>query len=197
MIKRITAVLFLVFGLAIVGEAQVVTPPSVNPVTQQWSVYTSVVALPGGKSSLAGTDSGVVFTPSANFDLGDRNLLSTDGILEYYAGYADYRFPGISVSCNNMATNLNCLRLRFGITGSFGVARVSGINHYGFTAGAPVDYSLTQSGSWTVGGKFEYLHFPGYPAKALIELNSAFHFPTPSQATAARTRQQGIYVPRF
>lgn len=161
--------------LAIPAMAQT-TPAAAVPVTQTWSAQMSAVALPGGKNSIAGTDAGISFTPSPNLDLFDRNLLSSDGTLKYFAGGFNYRFPAISVAANNASQNVNFLRVQFFATGSFGVAQVNSVNHYGFTAGGGVNYELTQGGAWTLGGKAEYAHFPDYPGHAIVEINTGFHF---------------------
>lgn len=172
--SRILTLLCLIASFTVPAFSQ--SAPPAQPVTQQWSLTTSAVALPGGKTSIAGTDSGISFTPSANFDIFDRNLLSNDGSLKYFAGGVTYRLPIISTKLNNMASNTDFLRFQFAPTASFGIAQVNGVNHYGFTAGARVDYMLNASGSWTFGGKGEYAHFPGYDGKAIVELNAAFHF---------------------
>ena len=166
-----------VFFLASVVAVLAALPASAQdqPVTQTWSFQTTGVGLPGGKA-ISGVDGGVTFTPSANLDLFERNLISTDHSLGYYAGGVTYRFPAISTKANNAAQNVNFLRVRFGLKGSFGVARVNGVNHYGFTAGPTVDYSLTKTGSWTFGGSVEYAHFPQYAGKAIVELGPTFHF---------------------
>lgn len=158
------------------ASAQTTTTTTEQPVTQTWSVQTSAVALPGGKNSIAGTDAGIMFTPSPNLDLFDRNLLSSDQTLEYYAGGENYRFPAISVAANNSSQNVNFLRVQFFQTASFGIARVENVNHYGFTAGGGLNYQLTSGGAWTLGAKAEYAHFPDYAGKAIIEVNAGFHF---------------------
>jgi hypothetical protein len=168
--KLLTLGLFFLFPFVVFGQ----TPEA--PVTQAWSMNTSAVTLPGGKASIAGVDSGITFTPSANLDLFDRNLITSDSNLQYYAGGIAYRLPAVSTKANNLATNANFLRVRFSVLGSFGVARVFNINHYGYTAGVGVDYSLTQSGSWTFGGSGEYAQFPGYGSHVIVKVNAAFHF---------------------
>lgn len=176
-LAAIAAVYFL---LAVPAFAQTTTAPaaptSTEPVTTTWSTQASAVALPGGKNSVAGTDAGITFAPSPNFDLFDRNLLSSDGTLQYYAGGEDYYFPAISVAANNASPTVDFLRLRFFETASFGEARVSSVNHYGFTAGGGVQYQLTSGGAWSLGARAEYAHFPGYSGNAIIEVNAAFHF---------------------
>lgn len=176
--RAVFAAVAMVCLLALGASAQTATTTTepAQPVTQTWSTQVSAVALPGGKNSIAGTDAGITFTPSPNLDLFDRNLLSSDQTLQYYAGGVNYRFPAISVAANNASQNVNFLRVQFFATGSVGVAKVSSINHYGFTAGGGVNYQLTSGGAWTLGGKAEYAHFPGYPGSAIVEMNAAFHF---------------------
>ena len=163
--------LFLLLAAPVFAQ----TPPPLG-ITQSWSFQTSGVALPGGKTSVAGVDSGITFAPSSKFDLFDRNLLSNDGSLKFFGGGFDYYLPALSVKLNNLSPNVNFLRVRFAPTGSFGIAQVDGKNHYGFTAGGRVDYLLTESGRWTMGAKAEYVHFPVYSGKALVEIDASLHF---------------------
>ena len=158
------------------GQTPAPAPAPSLGITQQWSLQTSAVALPGGKSSIAGTDSGITFTPTSNFDIFDRNIISTDGTLKFFGGGFDYYLPALSVKLNNEATNTNFLRVRFAPTGSVGIAQIAGVNHYGFTAGFRADYMLTSTGTWTLGAKGEYVHFPEFAGKALVEVNASFHF---------------------
>jgi hypothetical protein len=166
-------VILLGFPSAAIGQGN---PPEPTATTQTWSINASGVALPGGKTSIAGVDSGVSFAPSADFILSDRNLVSSDHSLMYFAGQFQLTLPQLSKTFNNMASNVNFLRVRFAPVGSFGVVQVSGRNHYGYTAGAEFDYMLTPKGGWTLGAKGEYAHFPGYSGNAIIEVNASFHF---------------------
>lgn len=169
------ALLFAAFSLACPAYAQ--TPaPEPTATTQSWSANVSGVALPGGKTSFAGVDSGIGFQPSADFGISERNLLSSDGSLKYFGGGFQITVPQLSVATNNLASNVNFLRVRFIPEGSFGVVLANGREHYGFTAGLRIEYMLTKTGSWTIGGKGEYLHFPGYPGHSLVELPVSFHF---------------------
>jgi hypothetical protein len=167
---RLAAVLAAWLGLAGVAFAQAVP-------TQTWSLTTSAVTLPGGKSSIVGVDSGISFTPTPNFDLFERNINSNDGSFGFYGGGVSYRLPAVGTKLNNMSPNVNFLRLLFAPTASFGVVRLAnGAQHYGFTAGVRADYQLTAGGAWTLGVKGEYAQFPGVPSHAAISLNTAFHF---------------------
>jgi len=144
---------------------------------QTWSLTTSALTLPGAGKTLVGVDSGLSFTPTPNFDLFDRNIVSNDGSFGFYGGGQTYRFPAIGTKLNNTSPNVNFLRLQVAETTSFGVVRLaSGANHYGYTAGIRVDYQLTSGGAWTFGAKGEYVQFPGVPAHAAVSFNTAFHF---------------------
>lgn len=169
--KKLFTAVALFLGLALPGLAQTA------PATQTWSLTTSAITLPGGGKTIVGVDSGISFTPTPNFDLFDRNLLSNDGSFGFYGGGQTYRFPVIGTKLNNMSPNVNFLRLQFSETASFGVVRLaSGKQHYGYTAGTRVDYQLTSGGAWTLGVKAEYVQFPGVPSHAAVSLNTAFHF---------------------
>lgn len=168
---------FRIFGVLVTWLALCVAAfPQSAPVTQQFSLNTSAITLPGGVNSIAGTDSGLTYTPSSNFDLLDRNLLTTDNKLQYFAGGETYRFPELSKWFNNKSTNTNFLRVQLFETASFGVARVNSVNHYGFTAGIGANYMLNNSGSWNFGGSGEYAQFPGYPSHVIVKLGVTFRF---------------------
>lgn len=176
--NKVLSILGLILLGASISMAQ--STPANPPVTQPFSVQTSAITLPGGhgktNNSIVGTDSGITFTPSTNLDLFDRNLLSSDGSLKYFAGGVNYRLPALSLGANNKASNVNFLRVQFYLIGSFGVAQVNAVNHYGYTAGAGANYMLNNSGSWTSGGSGEYAHFPGYPGKSIVKLEIKYHF---------------------
>jgi len=164
-----------------VVSAQTPAPAPVDPQYQTFSVTTSVVSLPGGKSTFAGVDSGITFTPTPNVDLLERNLIATGAGFSYFAGGFNYRIKPLSIGLNNLSPNVNGLRLQFFVTASAGVNRITAgtvtAQHYGFTGGGGVNYSLTKSGSWTLGGKVEYAKFPGFANNTWIAvLNPAFHF---------------------
>jgi hypothetical protein len=168
------AKLLLLFVL--LSGAAMAQTPAPTPTTT-WSLTTSAMTLPGAGKTIMGVDSGISFSPTPKLDLFDRNLISNDGSFGYYAGGLTYHLPAISTALNNVSPNVNFLRLQFSPTASFGVVRLgSGIQHYGFTGGVRVDYSLTASGGWTLGAKTEYVQFPGVPSHAAVSLNAGFHF---------------------
>jgi hypothetical protein len=168
--RFIPTVLLLLFAVSASAQTPAAT-------TQTWSLTTSAVTLPGGKMSIMAVDSGIAFTPTVNFDLFDRNLLSNDGNFKFFGGGQNYRFPAISRKLNNVSPNVNFLRLQLSETASFGVVRLNGgAQHYGWTAGLRADYALTSGGALTLGVKAEYVQFPGVPSHVAISINPAFHF---------------------
>lgn len=172
--KRLISLLLLLFALPCFAQT---APP-----TTTFSANTSVISLPNGKQTFAGVDSGITFSPTPNFDLLERNLISTGPGFQYFAGGTNYRIKPLSVGFNNMSSNVNGLRFQFGITESVGVVRITDSNgvtrqHYGFTGGGFVNYSLTQGGMFTMGATVEYAKFPGFANNTwIVKLSPAIHF---------------------
>jgi hypothetical protein len=177
--KYLLIVLGALLFLPALAPAQTAPAPA-EPQYQTFSLNTSVVALPGGKQTFAGMDSGITFTPTPNFDLLDRNLVATGAGFEYFAGGFNYRIKPLSIGLNNASPNVNGLRLQFFVTASAGVDRITSgtvtTQHYGFTAGGGVNYLLNAAGTWTLAAKVEYADFPGFARKPIVMLNPAFHF---------------------
>ena len=172
------AVAALLLGLAFPALAQTPAPP---PVTT-FSLTSTALALPGGKSTFAGTDAGMTFTPTPNFDLREDNIVAPSGnFLGFYGGF-NYRLPVLSTKLNNVSPNLNGYRFQFYITGSAGVDRITDAagnarQHYSFLAGGGVQYDLTSSGTWTLGAEVRYAKLPGLINNtAIVTFGPQFHF---------------------
>lgn len=174
--------LFAVLILAVSALGQTLpSAPEPQLVTQTWAFTTSVVALPGNHQTIAATDSGILFTPSPNLDLFDRNLIGSDGVLKFFGAGGNYRIAWLNKKLDNLSQNVNFLRVQIGVSASAGIDQISlggtTKNHFAFTGGPFVNYMLNKSGSWTLGGKFEYAKLVGYQNNGWIaQINPAFHF---------------------
>lgn len=135
--------------------------------TNTWNVTTTVISLPGNKSTVAGTDAGMALTVTPNFDIRDENIVSSN--MQYYGGGFNYRLPSIAKWINNgSATNFPALDFKFYLDGTFGMVSapassgVGSAQHYGFTAGGGVLYQIAGSQTWALGAEINYAKFPGY-----------------------------------
>lgn len=156
------------------------------PQLQPFSLTSTAMALPGGKSTVAATDQGFSFTPTPNFDLRYDTFIapnpnSSSTFTAFFGGF-NYRLPILSTKVNNVSPTINGFRFQFYITGSAGVDRVtdsSGVTkqHYSFLGGGGVNYDLTQSGKWTLGVEAEYAKLPGLVNNtAVVKFGPAIHF---------------------
>jgi hypothetical protein len=164
------------FG-TIVADAQVVsTVPPVNTFT----LTATPLALPSGQSTFMGTDAGFTFTPTQNFDLREDNLVAPSANFTAFFGGFNYRLPVLSTKLNNVSPNLNGYRFQFYITASAGVDRIAAATtreHYSFLAGGGVQYDLTGSGTWTLGGEVRYAKLPGLANNtAIVTFGPSIHF---------------------
>lgn len=175
--------LFLAVAFAVLPSFAQSTPAA--PQVQTFSLTSTAMALPNGKSTVAGTDTGFTFTPTTNFDLREDNVITPSiGSTSFSAflGGFNYRLPVLSTKLNNVSPNLNGYRFQFYLTGSAGVDRVTDASgntreHYAFLVGGGVQYDLTQSGSWTLGGEVRYAKFPGLASNtAIVSFGPQFHF---------------------
>lgn len=170
---RILAVLVFILGLGVGSYAQ----------TQgTFSLTVQPISLPGGGKTVAGTDAGMTFAPTPNFELRSDNIIAPGQNFEGYFGGFNYYLPILSRKLNNASPNVNGLRLRFHITASAGTDLISlpGLptkQHYAFLAGGGASYDLTSSGKWTLGVEVRYAKLPGLANNtAVVSLNPAFHF---------------------
>jgi hypothetical protein len=168
--------LFVILALALGSFAQNAPIP-----TLPFSFTASALALPSG-TSFAGTDAGITFSPTQNLSISDHNIISGDGVLNYFGGGVDYALPVISLNINNSAPNMSGFRLLFSVGGSVGQARVnlaSGTQaHWGEEFHGSMSYALTATGAWQMGfragvGRFPYYHTGVMP---IISLGPSFHF---------------------
>lgn len=154
---------------------------SAPPASQPFSLTSQAIALPGGGQTVAATLAGITFTPTQNFDLKQTNLVSGQNFQGFYGGF-NYRLPVLSTKLNNVSPTVNGYRFQFYITGSAGVDRVTDPagnvrQHYSFLAGGGVNYDVTQSGSWTLGGEVQYAKLPGLANNtAIVSFGPAYHF---------------------
>ena len=167
--------------LAVAGMAVAQTS---SPNVQTFSLTSSAVSLPGGKSTVMANDTGATFSITSNFQLRSDNIVTpaSSSVLQgaYFGGF-NYFLPVFSTKLNNMSPNLNGARFHFYVTGSFGVDRVSSGSdvkqHYAALAGGGVYYDLTNSGSWTLGVEGRYAKLPGYAnSTAIVSFGPSFHF---------------------
>jgi len=172
--KAISVLMFLF--LASVLHAQTPAPP-----LAMFSLTAQPVALPGNHQTVAGTVAGVTFTPTANFDLREDNILAPGQNFQGFFGGFNYRLPAISTKLNNVSPNVNGYRFDFYITASAGVDRITlptnTAQHYAFLAGGGITYDLTNSGTWTLGVEVRYAKLPGLANNtAIVSVGPAWHF---------------------
>jgi hypothetical protein len=138
------------------------------------------VSLPGNHQTVAGTEAGMSFAPTPNFELYDDNILAPGQNFRYFGGGFRYYLPVLSQKLNNASPNVNGFRFRFALEAGAGVDRITQpvpTQHYGFTAGGRVEYDLTNSGTWTMGADVRYAKFPGLNNNtAIVSLGPAVHF---------------------
>lgn len=170
--KVLTLAVFLLFALA--GFAQTVP-------TQTFNLTLSPISLPGGKQTVAGTEAGAMITVTPNLDLGNVDVLAPGNNFQYFAGRVNYRIPWLSNKLQNISPTLNGLRFQFGVTASVGVDRITGpgdpTQHYGFTGGGFVNYSIDSGGHYSLGLEAQYAKFPGLNNNTFtVSLDPAIHF---------------------
>lgn len=178
MIKRALFFCFLMlFASAAFAQTATTTPttPQVTPV----SFTATAIALPGGGTTIAAAETGVLVNVTNNFSLRDKNVVGSN--FQYFGGGFNYYLPSLSTALNNISPTLDGLRFQFWITGSAGVDRVTQSSltneHYAFTAGGGVSYALSASGTWTLGAEVEYAKFPGLANNtAIVKLGPSIHF---------------------
>lgn len=169
-------VLSLLFCIASFG--QTVTPPTVT--TSTFTLNSTAISLPGGKSTVPGTDTQMLINITPNFSLRDSNFVSPIGNgFQYFGAGFRYDIPYLSKALNNFSSNLNGLKFKFGVTGTVGIDRVTSSNstnqHYGLTLGGHVDYYLNNV--WSLGAEIEYAKFPGLNNNtAIAKFGPAVHF---------------------
>jgi hypothetical protein len=168
----------LVFVLAAAACAQNAPIP-----TQTFSFNASPISLPGSKGTFIGTDTGGTFSPTANFDIAEHNIVSSDGKLSAYLGGVNYRFPALSLKANNAMPNVSGFRLLFGLSAAVGIDRVKDSlgntkQHYSAMALASFAYDFNASGKWSLGGNVGMARFPGFATgwTPVLELGPQFHF---------------------
>jgi hypothetical protein len=150
--------------------------------TSTFTMSSTAVSLPGGKSTVAGTDTQMLLNITPSFSLRDSNFISPIGNgFQYFGGGFRYNLNNLSKNLNNMSTTLNGFRFQFYFTGTVGVDRVTVSNttkqHYGTTIGGGVSYALTSTGTWQLGAEVEYAKFPGLNNNtAIVKLGPSIHF---------------------
>lgn len=174
------AFLALALSLAAFGQAAApaapATPAPVAAPTTNFTITLAPVTLPGGKASVAGTESGLALTVTPNFDIKEINLVSSG--LEYFGGGFNYRLPVLSTALNNASANLNGLQFQFTLEGSVGTIRTptgppSG--HWGALVGGSITYAI--NGTWNLGAEIQYAKLPGYANNTYtVAFGPNFHF---------------------
>lgn len=143
-----------------------------------FSVTTAAISLPGGKSTVAGTEAGAMLRVTQNTSIGTMNVISP-GTLSYYSGRFEQHIPFLSKKLNGISPTINGLQFDIGVTGSAGIVRVplgsDFKQHYGFTGGIFVNYYLNKT--WSLGVEAQYAKFPGYNNNtATVAFSPAIHF---------------------
>ena len=140
-----------------------VTPPPSAPVdsSTSFTINLTPITLPGGKTSVAGIESGLSLKLTQNFDVRESNLTGTG--LQYYGAGANYHLPFLSKALNNVSPNINGLLFDFYVTGTVGSVLTPNApagGHWGERVGGGFNYSLNQT--WALGAEIQYAKFPGY-----------------------------------
>lgn len=180
--KKILIAFFLLLCCATLASAQTAPPLATNT----FSMTGQPVALPAGGSTVAGSISGLTFSPTPNFDLREDNLVvatpAAQGTSLGFFGGFNYRVLDLSKYLNNVSPNLNGYRFNFYVTASAGVDRITDAagntrQHYAFLGGGGISYDLNQSGSWQMGVEIRYAKLPGIANNtAIVSLGPSFHF---------------------
>jgi hypothetical protein len=151
--------------------------------TKTFSFNANAISLPGDRGTFVGTDAGLEFTPTQNFALGETNILSSDGRVNFFGGGAAYSFPILSKYINDKTPTISGFRFRLGLRAFVGVDRVkdatgSVAQHWGEVAQATFAYSLNSGGTWNMGANVGVARFPGYAkgVTPIVELGPAFRF---------------------
>lgn len=176
--KKLALVFALVALVASVAFAQNAPLP-----TSTFSFNASPMSLPGAKGTFVGTDAGVTFSPTANFDLAEHNIVSSDGKLSSFMGGVSYRLPALSLKANNMMPTVSGFRLLFGVSALVGIDRVKDVlgntrQHYSALALATFSYALNSTATWQFGGNVGMARFPGFATgwTPVLEVGPQFHF---------------------
>ena len=151
--------------------------------TKTFSFNAAPISLPGARGTFVGTDAGVEFTPTQNFGLGETNVLSSDGRMNFFGGGASYSFPVLSKYINNKTPQISGFRFRLGVRSFVGIDRVkdaSGVveQHWSAIAQGTFAYSIDSGGTWQMGANVGAARFPGYSKgwTPVVELGPQFHF---------------------
>jgi hypothetical protein len=168
--KKSLASVFAVLALSLVSFAQ----------TNTFSFNLTPISLPGGKQTVAGTAAGMTFSPTPNFDLREDTIIAPGQNFQAFMGGVNYRLPVISTKLNNASPNVDGSRFQFYVTASVGIDRITlgdTRQHYAFLAGGGINYDLTGSGKWTMGGEVRYAKFPGLLNNTVVvSLGPSIHF---------------------
>ena len=143
------------------------------------------ITLPGGRTTVMGTDAGMALTITPNFDLREENILAPSNGAAIFLGGFNYRLPILSGALNNASPTLNGWRFQFYVTASAGVNRLTSLavspsstsTHFALLAGGGVNYALTATGNWTFGAEVRYAKLPGMANNtAVVSVGPSFHF---------------------
>lgn len=144
------------------------------------------IALPAGGQTVAGSISGLSFSPVPNVDLREDNIVvstpAAQGTSMAFFGGFNYRVLELSRFLQNASPTLNGYRFQFYVTGSAGVDRVTDAagntrQHYAFLGGGGISYLINASGSWQIGVEVRYAKLPGIANNtAIVGVGPSFHF---------------------
>lgn len=148
------------------------------PKVQTYSLNLSAVSLPGNNQTVAGTAGGFNLNVTPNNAVGLYSILSPGQNFQYYAGRYNYVFQALSNKLNNLGP-VNFLKFQFGATASTGMDRITttGAQHYAYSGGGFVNYSMDSGGHYSLGVELQYARFPGLKQNAfIVALDPAIHF---------------------
>jgi hypothetical protein len=172
------ALAFLCLAASLAGFAQTAAPaaPASAFPTTTFSVSLTPISLPGGRTSVMGTENGVALAITPKFTAQNFNIVSTT--FNYFALGGKYFIPSLSKALNNASPTLKGFNFQFYLTANVGAVKVLGgppAGHWGETVGGGINYAL--NGSVGLGVEAQYAKLPGYGNNTyLVAFGPNFHF---------------------
>jgi hypothetical protein len=171
--KFLILTLFVILALALGSFAQTAPP------THTFTLALSPISLPGNHQTVAGTEAGTMFNVTPNNNFGMVTVQAPAQAFQYYAGRYERSLPFLANALNNASPNLNFLKFQFGVIATVGVTRITSVDrqHFGYTGGGYVNYSIDQGGHYSLGAEIQYARFPGLANNTwTVSLDPAVHF---------------------
>lgn len=174
--KTFALILMLLVPVAVFAQTPAPAPSAFPSTTVNFNL--TPVTLPGAKTSVAGAETDVKFSPTPNNSIGSTTLIS--GNYSFIGGRYDRIIPQFSKWIDNLSPTLNGYQLQLGVTGSLGVVRTplsAGQNqsHWGERAGLFLNYAV--NGNVGLGVEGQWTNLPGYIHTSYsVAFGPNFHF---------------------